>query len=309
MTSKKIISVVGATGAQGGSVVDYLLQSGEFHVRGITRDVKSEAAQALAKKGVEVVAGNVLEPETIKKAIAGSYGFYALTDFWNKDQMGKEEQIGKSLVDVAKEAKITHFMWASLADCATESKGKYQVAHFTDKAKVEQYARKAGFPYHTYVAAPFYYQNWGNFFFVKPFKQEDGSLSFSLPVPETTYFSMGDISEFGSNVLAAFRNPKGWGNGDYIAVIGEHAPLGEIFKVLGAHLGKKVTLQQVSKEAYFKAFPFKADELYEMFEWFRDYGYYGRLVDLTSGHKAKGSALKGFAEWLRETKFEFTSFN
>jgi len=303
--TKKLVTVVGATGAQGGSIVHYLLASGEFQVRGITRDVKSAAAQALAKKGVEVVAGNVLEPETIKKAIAGSYGLFTVTNFWEQDQMGKEFEIGKKLVDLAKEAKITHFIWSTLADAEEESKGKYHVEHFTHKAKVEQYAKSAGFPYHTYIAAPFYYQNFNGFPIFKPTKKEDGSLEFTFPFPETTPFSIGDISEIGACVATAFRNPKGWGNGDLIAQVGEHTPFSEILKALSAHLGVKVTLNKISREAYSKSFP-KADEIAEMFDWFHEYGYYGRKVDLTSGHKAKGSACRPFAEWLKETNFQFT---
>jgi len=303
-TSKQTITVLGATGLQGGSVVNALLAGG-FHVRGITRDAKSAAAEALTKKGVEVVEGNILKPETIKKAIAGSYGFFSVTNFWEKDQMGKEFEIGKNLVDVAKEAKITHFIWSSLADTASESKGKYKVAHFTDKAKVEEYAKSAGFTYHTYVGAPFYYQNWGLFF--TPKKNDDGSLSFALPVPETTYISMGDVNEVGATVVTAFKNPKGWGHGDFIAAMGDHLTLDEIFKLLSAQLGVKVTLNQVKREVYAKFFP-GAEELADMLEWFNEFGYYGRTRDLNSGHKAKGSAMKSFAEWLKESDFKFTKF-
>jgi len=120
--------------------------------------------------------------------------------------MGKEAEIGKGLVDAAKEAKITHFIWSSLADVETESKKKYHVPHFTDKAKVEEYAKTAGFTYHTYFGAPFYYQNWGVFF--KPKTTEDGSLEFTFPIPETAVISMGDTNEFGSVVAGAFKNPN-----------------------------------------------------------------------------------------------------
>ena len=55
----KILTVWGATGNQGGSVIRAVLAdpvlSKEFKIRGITRDVSKPAAQALAAKGVEVV--------------------------------------------------------------------------------------------------------------------------------------------------------------------------------------------------------------------------------------------------------------
>jgi len=300
--SRKLITVLGATGAQGGGLVDSLLATSDFKIRAVTRDVKSAQSQALAKKGVEVVEGNILKPDTIKEAFKGAYGVFAVTNFWEKDQLGKEFEIGKNLVDAAKEAKVTHFIWSTLANCQTESKGKYHVVHFTDKAKVEAYAREAKFHYHTYIAAPYYYQNWGTF--VKPQKAEDGSYSFTLNVPATTMWSQGDVREVGIAVATAFRNPQGWGNGDYIAVCAEHVPLSSILEVFSQHLGKKVTLNVVPTEAFSKFFP-GAEELGEMFEWFNEYGYFGKTHDITSGHKAKGSALKSFAEYLKETNFAF----
>jgi len=170
-TQNKIISIIGATGQQGGAIADSLLSSGEFKVRAITRDVKSASAEALATKGAEVVAGNILDPESIKKAIAGSYGLFAMTNFWEKDQMGKEFELGKSLVEVAKDAKITHFIWSTLPNVEKESKGKYKVPHLTHKALVDDYVRAAKFPYYSFVLLPFYYSNFKFFPVFKPKKK------------------------------------------------------------------------------------------------------------------------------------------
>jgi len=302
----RIISVLGATGQQGGAIVASLLSGGEFKVRAITRDVKSANAQALEKKGAEVVAGNILEPATIKKAIAGSYGLFAVTNFGDKDQRGKEFEIGKTLVDVAKEEKITHFIWSTLPNTVKESKGKYKVPHFTHKSLVEEYAKAAKFPYQTYVAAPFYYSNFQAVF--KPKKNEDGTLSLGLPAKLTTNIEMGDVRELGPVVLNALRNPKGWGNGEYIAVVGEKLSMTEILKALSHQVGTEVKLQSIPGEIFKNFFP-GAGELVDMFEWFDEYGYNGRQHDITSGHKAKGSACKTFEEWLKETQFKFTSFH
>jgi len=265
--------------------------------------VKSDKAKELAETGAEVVAANVLKPDTIQQACAGSYGFFAVTNFWDKEQMGKELAIGKTLVDAAKKAEVQHFIWASLANAEAESKGKYKVPHFSDKAKVKSYAKTVGFPYHTYVAAPFYYQNWGSM--IKPKKNEDGSLTFTFPITSSDiYWSHGDIRELGTAVVGALKNPKGWGNGDFIAVCGEHVPLSHIFKTLSNHLGgTKVTLNSVPREVYAKLFP-GADELADMLQWFEEYGYYGKTHDINAGHKAKGSALKSFGEYLKDVNFK-----
>lgn len=59
-TQKKVVTVFGATGTQGGSVIESILgdsrASSQFAVRGITRDVSKPKSKALAEKGVEVVA-------------------------------------------------------------------------------------------------------------------------------------------------------------------------------------------------------------------------------------------------------------
>jgi len=138
-------------------------------------------------------------------------------------------------------------------------------------------------------------------------KNDDGSLVFTFPIPETAYLSMGDVSELGSIVATAFRNPQGWGHGDFIAAMGDHLTLGDTLKALSTHTGLKVTSNTIPREVYAKFFP-GADEVAEMFEWFNEYGYYGHTKDVYSGHKAKGSALKSFSEWLKETNFKFTNF-
>jgi len=315
--ASRIITVFGATGAQGGSVVDYLLASGEFKVRGVTRDLKSAAAEALTKKGVEVVVGNLLEPETLKKSVAGSYGVFAVTQFW--EQRGKETEIVKNLIDIAKEAKITHFIWSTLPNLDVESKGKYTFSGWSDKARADDYVKKACFKYHTFVAAPLYYQNWGTFY--KPKKEKDGSLVFTFPhATRDTRLAQGDIREIGIVVTHAFQNPEGWGYGDYIAQVGEEKPLGEFLDALSEHLGVPIHLNTLSAEAYMSLFPdtkvatgfmdyvsdaYVASVNVTAFGYFRDFGYYPSSYDIRSGHKAKGSALRSFREWLKDVNFKF----
>jgi uncharacterized protein YbjT (DUF2867 family) len=91
MSSPKIITVYGATGSQGGSVVTSLLQSktGAFSVRGITRNTASEKSQALAKQGVEMVQADGLNKQQIVAALKGSWGFFVNTN--SEDPVSKHE--------------------------------------------------------------------------------------------------------------------------------------------------------------------------------------------------------------------------
>ena len=92
MNTKKTIVVVGATGAQGGGLVRAILNDPdhEFNVRAITRDVSTDKAKELAKLGAEVVAANVDDVESLKKAFQGAYGAYCVTFFWNHFSPEKE---------------------------------------------------------------------------------------------------------------------------------------------------------------------------------------------------------------------------
>ena len=96
MAVRKIIAVVGATGAQGSGLVRAILQdpSGEFAARAITRDVNSEKAKELAKLGAEVVAANVDDVESLKKAFAGAYGAFCVTFFW--DHFSPEKELAQA---------------------------------------------------------------------------------------------------------------------------------------------------------------------------------------------------------------------
>ena len=92
MAAKKVIAVVGATGAQGGGLVRAILNdpSGEFAVRAITRDANSSKAQELARLGAELVSANVDDVESLKRAFAGAYGAFCVTFFWEHFSAEKE---------------------------------------------------------------------------------------------------------------------------------------------------------------------------------------------------------------------------
>jgi len=168
--AKNLITVFGATGLQGSSVADALIATGEFKVRGVTRDTTASKALELSKKGVEMVQGDCSDVKSIRQALTGAYGVFAnlvLASVEKEGDSEKEIEVGKALVDIAKELKVTHFVWSTLPDAATETKGKWQLPHFTCKGIIEAYARKAGFPYHSYVLAPGYYQNFGTIYLPK----------------------------------------------------------------------------------------------------------------------------------------------
>ncbi|KAG8163199.1 hypothetical protein KVR01_006496 [Diaporthe batatas] len=139
MASKKIITVFGATGKQGGSIVRTFLNDPKLKdawaVRGVSRSVEGEGAKKLSAQGVEVVAANLNDKPSLVKAMTGAAAVFAMTNYWEKMDMQLEIQQGKNLADAAKEAGVNHYIWSSLLNVTKLTNGKLpHVHHFDSKA-------------------------------------------------------------------------------------------------------------------------------------------------------------------------------
>src|ERR1700719_627295 len=203
-TNKELIAVVGATGQQGGGVVRALQARGQFRVRALTRnpDKHPELAD-------EVVKADLNLPETLKAAFEGARGVFLVTNFW--EQGTDELKEATAAVRAAKDAGVKHFIWSTLPDVEAISGGKFDVPHFTGKAKVDRVVTEAGFANHTFVIAPFFYQTLAGA--LAPQQQADGSMRWALPLdPSVRCIHMGDITELGNIVVGAFAHPDQAGN-------------------------------------------------------------------------------------------------
>src|ERR1700692_2132848 len=203
---RKRIAVIGAAGQQGGGVVRPLQASGQFKVRASSRNPGKH--RQLAE---EVVQADLDRPETLNAAFAGADGVFLVTNF---GQPGTDEfKQATAAVRAAKEAGVKHFIWSTLPDVEAISAGKFKVPHFTGKAKVDRIVKEAGFVYHTFVIAPFYYQNLVGA--LAPQKQAEGSLGWALPLdPDVRCIHSGDITELGNIVAGAFVQSDQAGNGE-----------------------------------------------------------------------------------------------
>jgi hypothetical protein len=168
MADRKVIAVVGATGAQGGGLVRAMLAdpNGGFACRAITRDPSKDRARALAGKGAEVVKADLDDGESLKKAFAGAYGVYCVTNFWEHFSGEKEKTQAKNMAEAARTAGLTHVIWSTLEDtrklmAPSDTRmpmlqEKYRVPHFD--AKDDANAFFAGLPV-TYLVTSFYWDN------------------------------------------------------------------------------------------------------------------------------------------------------
>src|SRR6266700_2070954 len=207
--NRKLIAVIGATGHQGGGVVRALQARGQFKVRALTRnpDQNRELAE-------EVVEADVDKPETLKPAFEGAHGVFLVSNFWAYGGADELKQ-ATAAVRAAKDAGVKHFIWSTLPDVEAISGGKFNVPHFTGKAKTDRVVKDGGFENYTFVIAPFYYQNLAGV--LAPHKQADGSMAWALPLdPTRRVIHMGDINELGNIVAAAFAHPHAAGTGQYL---------------------------------------------------------------------------------------------
>jgi uncharacterized protein YbjT (DUF2867 family) len=287
----KLIAVIGATGQQGGGVVRALQAGGQFKVRALTRNPGKH--RELAE---EVVKADLDRPETLKAAFAGAYGVFLVTNFW---EAGTDElKQATAAVRAAKEAGVKHFVWSTLPDVEAISGGKLDVPHFTGKAKIDRIVKEAGFAHHTFVIAPFFYQNLVGA--LAPQKQADGSVGWALPIdPNVRCIHMGDIRELGDIVAGAFAHPDQAGSGAYLPLVGDFMSFNEIIDTLNRQ-GHKFSFRQVPKEVFATFFP-RAAEMAAMLSYFQAHTYLGSnsYDQIALANKIAGRRPSSFSAWAR----------
>jgi uncharacterized protein YbjT (DUF2867 family) len=257
----KTILVTGATGTQGGSVVDSLLKD-KHKIRALTRKPDSDSAKALKAKGVEVVKGDLSDIESIKAALKGVDGAFLVTQFWESFDADKEFQEAKQFIDAAKEAGVKHLVASLLHDCSKLSKGKYSVPHFDGKGKAEEYLKSQTGLNWTIVELAAYFENFLGM--MAPQKQADGSFVLAMPLGQSNLAAVSSQQDTGPVVASVFANPEK-SVGKTISIAGTVAPVTEYCNVLSKELGIKVNYYPMSVEDYRKL-PFPgADDIGSMF--------------------------------------------
>lgn len=310
MAEKKVIAVIGATGAQGNGLVRAILndKSSEFKVRAITRNVNSDKAKDLAQKGVEVVPADLDNQDSLKKAFEGAYGVFALTNFWEHFSPEKEMEQAKSIAKAAKEADVKHVIWSSLDDTRKlislddnrmpTLQGKYKVPHFDAKGESNKFFTESGVPT-TILNTVFYWENF-IYFGQGPKKGPDGKLVLSLPLADSKMPSIA-VEDIGKCALAIFKNRDKY-VGQTIGIAGEHLSGKQFAEAFSKAFGQEVVYNAISADTY-RGFGFPgADDMGNMYQFkaeFEDYYCKSRNVELT---KTLNPDLQNFESWLEKNK-------
>jgi len=305
---KKVIAVIGATGAQGGGLCRAILKDvgGGYRVRALTRNAGSDKAKELKRRGAEVVEVDIDDVESLKRAFRGAHGVFCVTFFWEHFSPGKELEEAKSMADAAKYAGVRHVIWSTLEDTRKwvplEDRRmptlleRYKVPHFDAKGEANRFFSERGLPT-TFLLTSFYWENLIHFG-MGPKLGEDGNLYITLPMGDKKLpgIASGDI---GRCAYAIFRK-GGEFIGRTVGIAGDHLTGDQMADALTRALGPEIRYNAVSPEVY-RGFGFPgAEDLGNMFQFKRDFESVFCGARSLEFSRALNPSMQTFEGWLAE---------
>ncbi len=309
-TGKRIIAVVGATGAQGGGLVRAILndKNGPFVARAITRDVNSDKARVLAEAGAEVVAADVDDVKSLRKAFEGAHGAFCVTFFWAHLKPEKELSQARNMAQAAKDAGVKHVIWSTLEDTRKSVPlsdarmptlmGKYKVPHFDAKGEADAVFTELGVPT-TFLVTSFYWENF-IYFGMGPKKGADGKLAITLPMGNKKLPSIA-AEDIGKTAYAIFEKGDEM-IGKTVGIAGGHLTGAQMAKSLSKALGQQVNYNAVPPATY-RGFGFPgAEDLGNMFQFNSEFEQDCCDARSISETKSLNPELQTFDRWLGENK-------
>jgi uncharacterized protein YbjT (DUF2867 family) len=312
MADKKIIAVLGATGSQGGGLVQAILSdpNGGFAARAITRDANSEKAKALAKQGAEVVQADLDDEASLAKAFAGAHGVYGVTNYWQLFSVDKEQHQATNIARAAKKANVRHVIWSTLEDTRKwipVSEGtarmpilqeKYRCPHFDSKGGIDHVFTDLGLPV-TFLLTSFY---WDNFYLfgMGPKKNDDGSYTLTFPIGQAKMAGIA-AEDIGKAAYGIFKKGNEY-VGKTVGIAGEFLTGAQMAEKTGKGLGAKVTYNAVTADTY-RGFGFPgADDLGNMFQFYDEFERQFTSARSVENTRALAPSLMTFEQWLAKNK-------
>lgn len=249
------VVVLGATGQQGGATARHLLANGAV-VRILVRDPASPAAHALAAVGAEVVTGDMLDPDSLRRAFQGARGVFSVQTWRGPGGVEAERQAGFNVAKAVAETGVDHLVYSSVAS-ADKSTG---LAHFESKHQIEQ--RIAALDIPATIVRPVFFMD--NFHW-----QADGIRKGRLlqGIDPETKLQMIAVDDIGGIAALAFRQPAEW-LGKTVEIAGDELTMVEAAAVFSASLGRPVEYVGGHEDR-----PGGGAEARSMAAWFDEVGY------------------------------------
>jgi uncharacterized protein YbjT (DUF2867 family) len=278
MTSYRTILITGVTGQQGGAVAEALRGTG-FRLRGLTRRPDSEQAAALARDGVEVVKGDLEDEASLRRALAGAWGVFAVHTGLEAGVDGEEAQ-GKRLATLARAAGVEHYVYTSVGSADKRS----GIPHFDNKSRIEETVRSLRFPSHVILRPVFFMEN-----LLAPYTLQGSTLAVALgPGTRLQMIAVDDIGWFGARAFtdAAALNHR------EIDIAGDARTMQESAEILTQALGRPIAFTQTPIEQVRQY----SKDVALMMEWFERVGY---DADIAGLEREFGRALTKLPDWAR----------
>lgn len=280
-STTKLVTVVGATGAQGGSVVKSLLQNkGLFSIRAVTRNPDSESAQTLRNSGVEIVKGDGLNKEDMLAAFKGAWAVYVNTrsndPAFRTPNGPSEVDCGRIIVEAANEVGVKHFLYSSGSPVSELTNGGLTLPMMDDKYKIEQLARKSpNIGTVTAINAGWYFENFADPGYAEimggfPYSADsDGYLTLNLPLvggeESAPFIAMEE--DYGDLVHGVLLEPEKWA-GKLIQATSELSSFLKMTEIFEKVTGKKTRFVAYSSWKDFPTYDMPdLEELRAMFDY------------------------------------------
>jgi uncharacterized protein YbjT (DUF2867 family) len=280
---EKTILVFGATGQQGGAAASHLQKDG-WKVRALVRNARSDQAQALGQRGIELVQGDLNQPSSLPKAMKGVYGVFSVQTPVEGGTAAEIRQ-GKAVADAAREAGVRHLVYSSVGG-AERNTG---IAHFESKWQIEEYIRALGLPA-TILRPVFFMSNLFRYFGVKA--EADGTQMLMQALHPQTRLQMIAVEDIGTFAALAFAHPETF-LGQAIEIAGDALTPLEMAERLERATGKPTRFVELPQEQL-RSFDAESANLSA---WLNQSGYQADLPALQKLHPA----LLTFEAWLRQT--------
>jgi uncharacterized protein YbjT (DUF2867 family) len=307
MSDTRTVAVVGATGAQGGSLARAILEDRDsgFSVRAITRQVGCAPAQALAQRGAQVVYADADDLETLERAFAGANAVFCVTNFWEHFSPERELAQAANMAAAARCAGVAHVIWSTLEntrqwlplhdDRMPTLMGKYKVPHFDAKGEADGEFERLGLPT-TFMRTSFYWDNFIAFPGTGPVRGPDGRLVLRLPIGHSHMPGIA-AEDIGRCALGILKRRAEY-VGRTVGIAGEHLTGAELASGLGRALGEEVRYESVAPEVY-RTFDIPgAADLANMFQFKRDFEDAFRGARNVEESRRLNPSLQTFAQWL-----------
>lgn len=273
--SDRVILISGATGQQGGATARALAGKG-FTLRAMTRKPDSDAAKALAAEGAQVVQAELNDEPSLRAALKGAWGAYAVQNTWTAGVEGEEAQ-GHRFAKIAREAGVQHYVYASVASADRQT----GIPHFENKWRVEGTVRSLGFPSYTIIRPVFFMSNLPSPWFL------NGDKLVSALDPATV-LQMIDVADVGQYGALAFTDPR-FKNLE-LDIAGDQKTMPETAAILAKALGKPIEYTRIPMSEVRK----NSEDFALMLEWFERVGY---DVDIAATAKEYGVRPTTLSEW------------